>query len=300
MVLPPELRDCQTQLPAPTVVERDDGEQSCLGCGIVLEPLDSSDNRIAYCPECGECLAAPKPWCRQAITASGPESTTRGILYGCCEIAIALALSSALLVPGLEASLRLAGALLGSALFIEGVATLHTAGHCRQPRRRTHSLDLPEEVLAKVAELGSLKAVFQTTNSRTAIVALSLGIAGELALLHWLKDGAHKQKLLAAALLGPSLVVYLLCRVMRLPLRRRYVLIFAAGLVCISRRRVDVYPWNQLDQVFYDVDSVDDYVLEIRFKFGLPPLRFGGFHFRNLKQLWLRLQEEVPQRAAEH
>jgi hypothetical protein len=190
--------------------------------------------------------------------------------------------------------------LLGAALLTEAVAAIRAISERRRARRKPLTMEFPDALAAKREELGTLKAVFQSADSRTAVVALVLGVAGELALLHWLKEGADKPKVLAAALLGPSLVVYLLCRVMRLPLRRQSVFVFSGGLVHIVGSHINTYLWEGIDEVRYELDSVDDHILEIRFKFGFPPLRLGRFQFPNLKQLELRLQQEIPPNTAEH
>jgi len=61
-------------------------------------------------------------------------------------------------------------------------------------------------------------------------------------------------------------------------------------LACIRGQRTEVYPWDRVEQVFYKPVAIDAYAIKIRLKFGMPPLRFTGCHFNNLKQFWLRLQ----------
>jgi hypothetical protein len=249
-----------------------------------------------------------------AEDATGPGGVllpARKKLSGWYGLALGLLLAVPLwFLPGVSLFARLALTMLGAALFTEGLGRLRLEAAKRQPRRPADILEPPERLEEGVDQLGGLRAVFRTEAGRgseaLAIALFGLAFAcGEGFLLEMLRDGVVSPKLVLAALVAPFAAVYTLYRAARYLGDGRCVLIFAEGLVCIHGRRMEVHFREAVagvEQVELG-DTIDERAVEIRLKYGKPPLRFTCSHFRNLDRFADRVRRAIyrpaPPPAAE-
>src|SRR5262249_56705015 len=171
---PPQPADAETA-PVPEQqfqpAAADDGDGSgCPWCGTPVDVADGDEGLVAFCPECGQCMRAPRPWSPSA-PAGGvrrlprPEGKARRKLPGWYGVILGGMLAAVWVIPGISVYLGLAAVILGAALFLEGAGRLRAAAHKRQPRRPAQTDELPQELPPRVYELGGLSAVYRTTNS---------------------------------------------------------------------------------------------------------------------------------------
>gem|GEM_PF-5094521 len=256
---------------------------------------------MVVCPECGQCLMAPKPWKPSLpISAFGylPSGRDKTKYPGSIGIAMgSFAIAVVWFFPEINQLLQWAATMLGGALLVEGIGRIRAENRRQQPRRHAVTLELPQELPDNAGELGSLQAVFQTHNSwgdSLAIVLFGLAFGfGGLYLLSWLGAGLLSAKLLVAAVMAPAVALYLGYRAVRNLLERRRMLLFSGGLMYMHGNRANVYLWDRVMEITQQEigDAIDERAIEIRLCNGGPPLRFTCAHFRNLDQFAARIQQ---------
>jgi hypothetical protein len=258
---------------------------------------------VAYCPECGQGLKAPKPWTpvSTAEAIDGPclsssQAKTKmpggvGVFMGVSAIAVGWAF------PGINVYLSAGATLLGCALLIEGLGRIRAEARKQQPRRPAPTLDLDADRSAELEAMGSLQGVFESPNSwmdSLAILCFGLAIGcGGLFLLDWMAGGVISAKLILAVILAPPMTVYLVYRAVRNLMDRHRVLLFTHGLVHVRGTKMSIYPWDRVAGVTQQElgDAIDEKAVEIRLTYGQAPLRFTCVHFPNLDRFMDRLQQ---------
>src|SRR5205807_6642035 len=245
----------------PLHLSQPDGEpwdgESCNACGTQVEVPDWSESSVASCPECGQCLLAPKPWtpslsfgqaaCLSSVRDRSKYPGSVGVVMG------SFAVVAAWSFPGINVYAQWAATLLGAALLAEGLGRIRAQALKQRPRRKAFTLELPQEMPDAAGALGSLQAIFHTHNSwgdSLAILLLGLAIAfGGLYLLDWLGAGFISAKLVAAAVMAPVAALYMGYRAVRNLLDRRRLLVFLGGLIYIHGSRINLYPWDKVSEV---------------------------------------------------
>ena len=302
----------QEPQPAQRLPDEPWDERSCFACGTPLALPEVPDCLVAYCPECGQCLKAPKPWTPDPVAAAviGPclpsnRNRTKmpggvGVFMGVCAIGLGW------LIPGIPMFLGGAAILIGCALLFEGLGRIRAEARKQQLNRPAPTLDLElaADGAPELLSLGSLQSVFASPNSWSdSLAILCFGLAfgsGGLFLLDWLSGGlVISVKLIAAAVMCPPIAVYLVYRAVRNLGDHHRVLLFDHGLVHIRGVRVEVYPWDRIAGLHHEAigDAIDEHAVEIRLRYGLPPLRFTCVHFPNLDRLLVRLQRAFTREA---
>ncbi len=287
------------------------GEDSrCPACLTRIEASEPAPGCVAFCPECGECFAAPSPWAPSASDdhiCDLSRSSEKTILKFPGWVGISQGIMMLVFVAVLGRDdffyLRLAVAMLAAALLAEGSTRICTEIRNRRPQR-PRTWEVPQEIAPEVYDLGPLRAVYPTKNSlweARAILCVGLACAFfGLFIAQWLVQGGPQVIMLIAAAIGaPLLAVYFLYRAVRSILDRWVVLVFTRGLVRIQGKRTDVYQWEQIRGVAYNQigDAIDEQAVEIRLSSVRAPLRFTVAHFDNLDKFWQRMDHECSLRS---
>ncbi len=268
-------------------------ERSCFSCGTPVDLTAGPDAAVVYCPECGQCLKAPRPWTPPfagwvagSMPAGLPGKTK---LHGSTSVFLGLcAVAGGCLIAHFEFFMGTAFALFGGAMLAEGMGRLRVEARKKLARRPTPTLELPSEISLRLEKMGGLLGVYETTTrwlDSLAIVFLGLALGfSSLFAVDWLAGGIISAKVLLVALFSPALAIYLGYRAVRNLCDRHCVLVFAEGLVHIRGARMDIYPWDRVVGISYEElgDAIDENAVEIRLKFGHPSLRFTCLHFHNL------------------
>ena len=303
-LIEPEVCEAETRplfsSPPAAAGEAWDG-QTCNACGTPVEIADWSESAVVVCPECGQCLMAPKPWKPSLpLSAFGylPSGRDKTKYPGSVGVAMgSFAIAAVWFFPGINPLLQWAATMLGGALLVEGIGRIRAENRRQQARRHAVTFELPQELPDNASALGSLQSVFQTHNSwgdSLAIVLFGLAFGlGGLYLLQWLGAGFLSAKLLVAAVMAPMVALYMGYRAARNLLDYRRMLLFSGGLMYIHGSRVNVYLWDRVMEITQQEigDAIDERAIEIRLCNGRPPLRFTCAHFRNLDQFAARIQQ---------